>query len=140
MKFTCSISIAPISILVTHAAIALGMAVSHPPGMLVTKAIGQEGDYTTDVVTANVTVTETTYFTPTPTAFTTTTEIVTETITASVGPPPTTSAPASTFTGYCDYNYCQNGTSICFYWAGYTSWDVSLGPIPGEIPTSIGTC
>ncbi|KAI1640222.1 hypothetical protein F4809DRAFT_591963 [Biscogniauxia mediterranea] len=129
------ISIRLASVLVSHAAIALGIAVPHPPGMLITGAIGQEDDYTTVVVTdyTIVTVFETTYFTATPTA---------STITTSTGPPPTTVAPTSTstFTGYCDYRYCVDGTSICIYWAGYTSWDVSLGPIPGEIPTAIGTC
>ncbi|KAI1143984.1 hypothetical protein F5Y05DRAFT_13294 [Hypoxylon sp. FL0543] len=50
-------------------------------------------------------------------------------------------SPTSTFTGYCDYSYCNElGSNVCFYWAGYTSWDVSRGPIPGEIPTVLGPC
>ncbi|KAI0597663.1 hypothetical protein F4775DRAFT_593132 [Biscogniauxia sp. FL1348] len=128
-------SIGSVSMMVSNAAIALGVAVSQPPGMLITGGIGQEDDYTTVVVTeyTNVTVFETTYFTATPTV---------SIMTTSTGPPSTTAAPTSTstFTGYCDYRYCASGTSICIYWAGYTSWDVSLGPIPGEIPTAIGTC
>ncbi|KAI1417726.1 hypothetical protein F5Y13DRAFT_185058 [Hypoxylon sp. FL1857] len=67
-----------------------------------------------------------------------------ETVTS---PPTTTSPPSapdsttSTFTGHCDYSYCNTlGSNVCFYWAGYTSWDVSRGPIPGEIPTVLGPC
>ncbi|KAI1335154.1 hypothetical protein F5Y15DRAFT_258018 [Xylariaceae sp. FL0016] len=49
--------------------------------------------------------------------------------------------PSSTFDlGQCDELFCQDGKSICIYWVGYTSWDVSLGPMPGEQPTVIGTC
>ncbi|KAI1376778.1 hypothetical protein F4677DRAFT_73688 [Hypoxylon crocopeplum] len=57
-------------------------------------------------------------------------------------PPPTTTTTDSTssFTPRCDYRYCDNGRDVCFYWAGYTSWDVSRGPIPGEVPTILGTC
>ncbi|KAI0460460.1 hypothetical protein F5B21DRAFT_9207 [Xylaria acuta] len=41
----------------------------------------------------------------------------------------------------CDDIFCNtDGNKICIYWGGMTSWDVSLGPIPGERPTIIGTC
>ncbi|KAI0417688.1 hypothetical protein F5X98DRAFT_138747 [Xylaria grammica] len=41
----------------------------------------------------------------------------------------------------CDDIFCNtDGNMICIYWAGVTSWDVSLGPIPGERPTIIGAC
>lgn len=40
----------------------------------------------------------------------------------------------------CHYRYCESSTSWCFYWAGVTGYDISLGPIPGETRTSIGTC
>lgn len=44
-------------------------------------------------------------------------------------------------TGTCDDMYCNSeGGLVCIYWAGVTSWDISLGPIPGEIPTVVGTC
>ncbi|KAI8628651.1 hypothetical protein F5Y19DRAFT_108957 [Xylariaceae sp. FL1651] len=53
----------------------------------------------------------------------------------------TTAASSSSFnTAVCDYIYCDEGNHVCIYWAGYSSWDISLGPIPGEIPTVIGTC
>ncbi|OTB06819.1 hypothetical protein M426DRAFT_20570 [Hypoxylon sp. CI-4A] len=56
--------------------------------------------------------------------------------------PDTTPAPETSpgFTVHCDYSYCNSGTNVCFYWAGYTSWDVSRGPIPGEVPTMLGPC
>ncbi|KAI0851020.1 hypothetical protein F5Y00DRAFT_24650 [Daldinia vernicosa] len=67
--------------------------------------------------------------------------------TTSATAPPTTSFPSSSaslsqasFTGRCDYSYCNSGSNVCFYWAGYTSWDVSRGPIPGEVPTILGPC
>ncbi|KAI0390240.1 hypothetical protein F5Y17DRAFT_461957 [Xylariaceae sp. FL0594] len=55
---------------------------------------------------------------------------------------PASPSPTSTFdTNKCDFKYCNAaGSSVCIYWEGYTSWDVSLGPIPGEQPTIIGTC
>ncbi|KAI1823066.1 hypothetical protein F4861DRAFT_351358 [Xylaria intraflava] len=41
----------------------------------------------------------------------------------------------------CDDIFCNgDGKKVCIYWVGYTSWDVSLGPMPGEQPTVIGTC
>ncbi|KAI1460610.1 hypothetical protein F4805DRAFT_369262 [Annulohypoxylon moriforme] len=46
----------------------------------------------------------------------------------------------TTFVGRCDYSFCNQGTKVCFYWAGVTSWDVSRGPLPGEIPTMLGPC
>ncbi|KAI5868141.1 hypothetical protein GGS23DRAFT_13746 [Durotheca rogersii] len=49
-------------------------------------------------------------------------------------------APDPSFSRHCDYRFCTEGKDICFYWAGYTSWDVSRGPIPGEIPTVLGPC
>ncbi|KAI1104643.1 hypothetical protein F4804DRAFT_306346 [Jackrogersella minutella] len=55
--------------------------------------------------------------------------------------PPAVDSSTSSFTGQCDYSYCdEQGDNVCFYWAGVTSWDVSLGPIPGEIPTTLGPC
>ncbi|KAL7626388.1 hypothetical protein AAE478_003160 [Parahypoxylon ruwenzoriense] len=51
-----------------------------------------------------------------------------------------TSHSSSSFTGHCDYRFCTSGKDVCFYWAGYTSWDVSRGPIPGETITILGTC
>ncbi|KAI1192755.1 hypothetical protein F5X97DRAFT_339863 [Nemania serpens] len=42
---------------------------------------------------------------------------------------------------FCDDIFCNtDGNRVCIYWAGFTSWDVSLGPIPGERPTIIGAC
>ncbi|OTB20439.1 hypothetical protein K445DRAFT_17715 [Daldinia sp. EC12] len=81
--------------------------------------------------------------TPTPTPFTN--------LTSSEAVPMTTMAPLlssassssssrANFTGHCDYSFCNSGSNVCFYWAGYTSWDVSRGPIPGEIPTILGPC
>ncbi|KAI8947452.1 hypothetical protein F4801DRAFT_582423 [Xylaria longipes] len=41
----------------------------------------------------------------------------------------------------CDDIFCNtDGNKICIYWGGVTSWDISLGPMPGERPTVIGTC
>ncbi|KAI1393769.1 uncharacterized protein F4822DRAFT_424232 [Hypoxylon trugodes] len=53
---------------------------------------------------------------------------------------PAPSASSASFTGKCDYSYCESGSEYCFYWAGVTSYDVSLGPVPGEVRTVIGTC
>ncbi|KAI1743688.1 hypothetical protein F4680DRAFT_471191 [Xylaria scruposa] len=52
------------------------------------------------------------------------------------------SSPTSTFDdAVCDDIFCNtDGNRICIYWGGMTSWDISLGPIPGEQPTIIGTC
>ncbi|KAI0191252.1 hypothetical protein EV127DRAFT_429012 [Xylaria flabelliformis] len=51
-------------------------------------------------------------------------------------------SPTSTFDdAICDDIFCNtDGNRICIYWGGVTSWDISLGPIPGEQPTIIGTC
>ncbi|KAI1213098.1 uncharacterized protein F4807DRAFT_457183 [Annulohypoxylon truncatum] len=50
------------------------------------------------------------------------------------------SSTTTSFTGRCEYSFCYQGTNVCFYWAGVTSWDVSRGPLPGEIPTMLGPC
>ncbi|TRX94790.1 hypothetical protein FHL15_004251 [Xylaria flabelliformis] len=52
------------------------------------------------------------------------------------------SSPTPTFDdAICDDIFCNtDGNRICIYWGGMTSWDISLGPIPGEQPTIIGTC
>lgn len=44
------------------------------------------------------------------------------------------------FAGHCDYSICEGGSNVCFYWAGMTSWDVSSGPVPGEVATTLGSC
>ncbi|KAI1813889.1 hypothetical protein GGS20DRAFT_445122 [Poronia punctata] len=51
-------------------------------------------------------------------------------------------SPTSVFdTALCDDIYCNSeGNEVCMYWAGMTSWDVSDGAMPGEVPTIIGTC
>ncbi|OHE95470.1 hypothetical protein CORC01_09203 [Colletotrichum orchidophilum] len=46
----------------------------------------------------------------------------------------------STVTINCDNKWCQDGTSLCAYWAGITGWDPAEGPIPGETVASIGKC
>ncbi|WYZ40096.1 hypothetical protein EsH8_IV_000437 [Colletotrichum jinshuiense] len=40
----------------------------------------------------------------------------------------------------CDQTWCQNGISMCLYWAGVTGYDHSLGPVPGETFTTLGNC
>ncbi|KAF9875556.1 hypothetical protein CkaCkLH20_06937 [Colletotrichum karsti] len=40
----------------------------------------------------------------------------------------------------CDHSWCQDGKSMCAYWAGVTGYDPSLGPIPGETVTQLGSC
>ncbi|KAI0199650.1 hypothetical protein F4808DRAFT_203539 [Astrocystis sublimbata] len=52
------------------------------------------------------------------------------------------SPPTSTFDGTgCDDVFCNtDGNKVCMHWGGMTSWDISLGPRPGEQPTVIGTC
>ncbi|KAI1131528.1 hypothetical protein F5Y10DRAFT_286448 [Nemania abortiva] len=52
------------------------------------------------------------------------------------------SRPTSSFNNdLCDEIFCNtDGNKVCIYWAGVTSWDISLGPLPGERPTIIGTC
>lgn len=56
-----------------------------------------------------------------------------------VEPPAPTAAPTTTSIK-CDYSYCDGSVSWCFYWGGITSYDVSLGPVPGETRTSVGEC
>ena len=56
-------------------------------------------------------------------------------------PEPVFPVPTSTsLTFDCSYEYCDGQTSWCFYWGGITGYDVSLGPLPGEVRTSIGLC
>ncbi|KAI1096561.1 hypothetical protein F5B19DRAFT_488517 [Rostrohypoxylon terebratum] len=55
-------------------------------------------------------------------------------------PPQPLESSTSSFTGKCEYSFCDQGTDVCFYWAGVTSWDVSRGPLPGVIPTMLGPC
>ena len=52
--------------------------------------------------------------------------------------PATTAAPSLSV--HCDAQWCDGSTSWCLYWAGVTSYNPSLGPIPGEVATQIGTC
>ncbi|KAI1432349.1 hypothetical protein GGR50DRAFT_615407 [Xylaria sp. CBS 124048] len=60
------------------------------------------------------------------------------TITAMDSPSSSTS---SFDTAICEDMFCNTeGNRVCIYWAGFTSWDVSRGPIPGEIPTVLGKC
>lgn len=40
----------------------------------------------------------------------------------------------------CHFRYCESSTSWCYYWAGVTGYDVSLGPLPGETRTPLGMC
>ncbi|KAL2213582.1 hypothetical protein CC79DRAFT_1362391 [Sarocladium strictum] len=40
----------------------------------------------------------------------------------------------------CDNRYCDGSTSWCFYWAGITTYDPTLGPLPGETRRSLGRC
>lgn len=58
--------------------------------------------------------------------------------TSVITPPP--AEPTPTHTLNCDYEYCDGSTSWCFYWAGISSYDPTLGPLPGESRTSVGTC
>ncbi|KAI8160438.1 hypothetical protein K4K49_006687 [Colletotrichum sp. SAR 10_70] len=55
------------------------------------------------------------------------------TATTTVQPPATTSIK-------CDHQWCQDGASMCAYWAGVTGFDPSRGPIPGETVTNLGPC
>ncbi|KAF4852540.1 hypothetical protein CGCSCA4_v002866 [Colletotrichum siamense] len=55
------------------------------------------------------------------------------TATTTVQPPATTSIK-------CDHQWCQDGASMCVYWAGVTGFDPSRGPIPGETVTNLGPC
>ncbi|KAI1467102.1 uncharacterized protein F4812DRAFT_465212 [Daldinia caldariorum] len=81
--------------------------------------------------------------TPTLTPFTNQTTSETARLLTTTAPPlssTSSSRSRSSFTGHCDYSFCNSGSKVCFYWAGITSWDVSRGPVPGEVPTIIGTC
>ncbi|KAI1655092.1 hypothetical protein F4813DRAFT_368619 [Daldinia decipiens] len=78
--------------------------------------------------------------TPTTTGITSSTTSATAPPTTIFPSPPSESSSHVGFTGHCDYSYCNSGSNVCFYWAGYTSWDVSRGPIPGEVPTILGPC
>lgn len=53
-------------------------------------------------------------------------------------PPAPTTAPVVNIK--CDHEYCDGEISWCFYWAGMTSYDINLGPQPGEVRTSVGQC
>ncbi|KAK2732122.1 hypothetical protein CKAH01_02068 [Colletotrichum kahawae] len=52
----------------------------------------------------------------------------------------TTVQPSATPSIKCDHQWCQNGASMCAYWAGVTGFDPSRGPIPGETVTNLGPC
>ncbi|KAF4824017.1 hypothetical protein CGCTS75_v010218 [Colletotrichum tropicale] len=62
-------------------------------------------------------------------------ETVVEIVTAT-----TTVQPPATSSIECDHQWCQNGASMCAYWAGVTGFDPSRGPIPGETVTNLGPC
>jgi hypothetical protein len=56
-------------------------------------------------------------------------------------PPTNQLAPTSSISSIsCDIRYCDGSTSWCHYWAGITSYDPTLGPLPGETRTSLGLC
>ncbi|KAL2753350.1 hypothetical protein ACRALDRAFT_1072137 [Sodiomyces alcalophilus JCM 7366] len=40
----------------------------------------------------------------------------------------------------CAHAWCQDGISMCGYWAGITGWDDLQGPRPGWINTAVGPC
>ncbi|KAF4413207.1 hypothetical protein CFRS1_v004208 [Colletotrichum fructicola] len=52
----------------------------------------------------------------------------------------TTVQPPATPSIKCDHQWCQDGASMCAYWAGVTGFDPSRGPIPGETVTNLGPC
>ncbi|KAF0327319.1 hypothetical protein K4K61_007709 [Colletotrichum sp. SAR11_59] len=52
----------------------------------------------------------------------------------------TTVQPPATPSIKCDHQWCQDGASMCAYWAGVTGFDPSRGPIPGETVTNLGSC
>jgi hypothetical protein len=69
------------------------------------------------------------------------TDIVTKTAMldpTTTNPPPTTLS--TSFTNKCDNAFCSEGSRWCFYWGGVSSYDVTLGPIPGETHTILGAC
>lgn len=41
---------------------------------------------------------------------------------------------------HCDAAYCKDGTSYCHFWAGATTWNPTIGPVPGEMQTVLGAC
>ncbi|KAH7162682.1 hypothetical protein B0J13DRAFT_16584 [Dactylonectria estremocensis] len=47
---------------------------------------------------------------------------------------------ASTHSIDCDYAYCDGSISWCFYFVPFTTFNISLGPLPGERRTSLGPC
>ncbi|KAH7329258.1 hypothetical protein B0I35DRAFT_473872 [Stachybotrys elegans] len=51
-----------------------------------------------------------------------------------------TTATAYTVTAACGNEICDGTTSWCFYWAGVTGYDRSLGPIPGVTRRPLGPC
>lgn len=53
-----------------------------------------------------------------------------------ITPPP----PEPTTSLNCHYEFCDGSTSWCWYWAGVSSYDPTLGPLPGERRTSVGSC
>ncbi|KFA67498.1 hypothetical protein S40285_09836 [Stachybotrys chlorohalonatus IBT 40285] len=52
--------------------------------------------------------------------------------------PSVTAAPTPSI--HCDNKICDGKTEWCFYWAGVTSYDQSLGPVPGVTRTALGPC
>ncbi|KAK0389409.1 hypothetical protein NLU13_2984 [Sarocladium strictum] len=56
------------------------------------------------------------------------------------GPSSFSSSSSSSSSISCDLRYCDGSTSWCHYWAGITTYDPTLGPLPGETLTSIGLC
>lgn len=53
-------------------------------------------------------------------------------------PPPSPTSSSSSIS--CDIRYCDGSTSWCHYWAGITTYDPTLGPLPGETRTALGKC
>lgn len=68
---------------------------------------------------------------PSSTPVTSPTAVINSTVTTLTSPTPSLD---------CSYEWCQNSTSFCLYWAGITSYDPFLGPVPGMVHTSIGRC
>ena len=55
------------------------------------------------------------------------------------GPPsPVPTFPSTSLS--CDVEYCDGSTSWCHFWAGMTSYDPTLGPLPGETRVPVGLC
>ncbi|KAF3013815.1 hypothetical protein E8E14_012172 [Neopestalotiopsis sp. 37M] len=55
-------------------------------------------------------------------------------------PDPIPHPPVSSFTASCDDKYCKDGSRYCYYWAGQTSYEFGVGPVPGETFTVLGAC